>query len=111
MQTYNTLREACAARSKFWNASGQELPLSFKGVEMAGEVGEACNIIKKLERERYGMPGSRSTLEALGNELADVIITVELVAKAAGINMSDYVSKVFNAKSDELGFPVHLELK
>jgi NTP pyrophosphatase (non-canonical NTP hydrolase) len=50
------------------------LSLAYKGNELAGEAGEACNVIKKLERERLGMPGSRDTVAHLAEELADVII-------------------------------------
>ena len=49
--TFESLREANRQRHQEW-ANGNDLPLSFRGVELAGEVGEACNELKKLERTR-----------------------------------------------------------
>lgn len=73
------LHKANVARDREWNPE-QKCDLYFWGVELAGEVGEACNIIKKLERERLGMRGSRATLQDLSDELADIIICVDLIA-------------------------------
>src|SRR3954469_3879504 len=75
------LRRANVARDKEWNPD-QKCDIAFWGVELAGEVGEACNIIKKLERERLGMRGSRSTVQDLADELGDVIICCDLIACA-----------------------------
>jgi NTP pyrophosphatase (non-canonical NTP hydrolase) len=73
------LHKANAARDKEWNPDSV-CTLEFWGIELAGEVGEACNIIKKLERERLGMRGSRATLQDLADELGDVIICTDLIA-------------------------------
>lgn len=52
---------------------------------IGGEAGEACNIIKKLQRAQQGMAGNGgSTIETLtqdlGAELADVVIYAVVVA-------------------------------
>lgn len=52
---------------------------------IGGEVGEACNIVKKLNRARQGMLGNGgATIETLtqdlGAELADVVIYAVVVA-------------------------------
>lgn len=83
MSTFNNLRDANVARQTEW-AAGATLSIHYKGNELAGEVGEACNVIKKLDREALGMPGSRDTYDHLGEELADVIICVDLLAMEAG---------------------------
>lgn len=86
-----------------------QLPdLSFRGNEMAGEVGEACNVIKKLERERHGWRGSRDTVEHLGEELADVVHTAILVAITAGIDLGPLVVKKFNDTSDANGLSTRI---
>src|SRR6185312_713091 len=72
---FKSLREANAARQLEWD-SGGKLDGLFKATELGGEVGEALNVVKKLERERMGLPGSRDTIEHLGQELADVLICV-----------------------------------
>lgn len=102
------LRIANIERDIEWNGTGPALDPAFRGVELAGEVGEACNVIKKLERERRGLKGSKDTLEHLAEELADVVICVDLVAMYYGIDMSDAVRSKFNATSDKVGLDTHL---
>ena len=80
------LHKANIARGIEWEGSNEKCDLAFWGVELAGEVGEACNIIKKIERERLGMRGSRATVQDLTDELADIIICVDLIA--CHINMT-----------------------
>src|SRR5690606_9480134 len=86
----------------------QKPDLSFRGNEMAGEVGEACNIIKKLERERHGWRGSRATREQLADELADVVHTAVLCAITAGLDLEPAVVAKFNATSEKNGLAVML---
>ena len=86
MSTYQTLRAANVARQAEWDGDSR-ITLAYRGNELAGEAGEACNVIKKIERERLGIRGSRDTIEHLAEELADVIITVLLVAKSMDIDV------------------------
>jgi NTP pyrophosphatase (non-canonical NTP hydrolase) len=71
--------------------------------ELAGEVGEACNVAKKLERERLGWAGSRDTVEHLAEELADVIICVDLVAMDFNLDLGLWVPHKFNMTSEKVG--------
>jgi NTP pyrophosphatase (non-canonical NTP hydrolase) len=102
-----TLRSANIERQKEWDG-GTETSLSYRGNELAGEVGEACNIIKKLERERLGRRGSRATAQQLADELADVVICVDLVAMQLGIDMDAAVRAKFNSTSEKVGLSVFL---
>lgn len=101
------LRIANIRRNIEWDASDQLTP-SFRGNELAGEVGEACNVIKKLERERLNIAGSRATLEQLADELADVIICVDLIGMIYGIDLAKAVRRKFNATSDNVGLKTRL---
>lgn len=103
----NSLRRANITRDKEWDSTGQ-ITLAFRGNELAGEVGEACNIIKKLERERMGLPGSRTTHEALAEELADVIICVDLIAMTLGLDLAQSVVSKFNKTSATVGLNTFL---
>jgi NTP pyrophosphatase (non-canonical NTP hydrolase) len=95
--TYSTLREAIDARMEEWDGQANaELPLTYFSNEMAGECGEACNIVKKLEREAYGMDGTRATKDDLASELADVIITTYRLAAKLGINLDEATENKFN---------------
>ncbi|RKQ70169.1 Lar family restriction alleviation protein [Oceanibaculum indicum] len=106
--TLAALREANERRQEEWCRGGPLPDLSFRGNELAGEVGEACNEIKKLERERHGWAGSRSSDEKLADELADVIICADLVAAVRGIDLSAAVVRKFNATSEKVGMSVML---
>ena len=64
-------------------------------------------MIKKLERERYGIRGSRDTIEHLAEELADVIICVDLIAASMGIDLNAAVIQKFNATSEKYGLKTH----
>ena len=73
-----------------------------------GELGEAANVAKKLNRVRDGIPGNDETeqelQEKLGLEIADTFVYLDLLAQAAGINLSDVVPDVFNRKSEKIGY-------
>ena len=104
------LRAANAKRQKEWDRDSQ-ITLSYRGTELGGEAGEALNIIKKLERERLGIKGSRATLADLAEELADVIICCDLIAMATGIDLTEAVEKKFNKTSEKVGLETRLRLK
>jgi NTP pyrophosphatase (non-canonical NTP hydrolase) len=93
-----TLRQVNERRQKEWDPS-DTITAAYRGNELAGEVGEACNVIKKLERERLGIRGTRATKAELAQELADIVICVDLIAMQYGIDLSYAVEEKFNATS------------
>ena len=109
MTTHPTLRSANIARQLEWD-QGNQISASYRGNELAGEVGEACNVIKKLERERMGILGSRATVAELANELADVMICADLIAAHYGIDLEAAVQRKFNATSEKVGLSTRLLL-
>jgi NTP pyrophosphatase (non-canonical NTP hydrolase) len=104
---YDTLEQANIARQLEWKNS-DKLDLSYFGNAAAGEMGEACNVVKKLERERLGLEGSRATIADLATELADVVIYVSLLAIKSGIDLDRAIFEKFNATSEKLGFRTRL---
>src|SRR5882762_5414217 len=78
----------------------------------AGELGEAANVIKKLNRYRDGVPGNKVSEDVLRNqlrkELGDVFVYLDLMAQSLGFNIADAAAEVFNAKSAEIGYPKSL---
>ena len=77
-----------------------------------GELGEAANVVKKMNRIRDGLIGNRGAdqdpevLRAkLADELADTFIYLDLVATAQGINLAEVVRAKFNRTSNEFNFP------
>ena len=117
--SYPTLRRANKARQIEWDKNGDITP-AYRGNELAGEMGEAleraldlivlaaaagklANTIKKLERERLGIGGSRSTVEQLTEELADIVICTDLVAMTYDIDLEQATRDKFNATSEKVG--------
>jgi NTP pyrophosphatase (non-canonical NTP hydrolase) len=104
---FTKLREANLSRNKEWDPDNKLGPLFFS-TELAGECGEACNVVKKLEREKLGLRGSRSDKMKLAEELADVIICADLLAIAYDINIEKAVTTKFNKTSLEQNLSIFL---
>lgn len=104
---HGRLSVANSRRNEVWDPEGKLTPL-FHSTELAGEVGEACNVVKKLEREVLGLRGSRDTEDHLAEELADVVICASLLANKYSIDLQAAVVKKFNATSEKLELPVFL---
>lgn len=79
---------------------------------LMGELGEAANVAKKLNRLRDGIPGNKETeeelKEKLKRELSDTFIYLDLLAQSEGINLESAVIETFNNKSREIGSDVRL---
>lgn len=77
-----------------------------------GELGEAANIAKKLNRERDGIPGNTQSEAALraafADELADTVIYLDLLAQSQGLDLATIVASKFDRKSEEIGAPHRL---
>lgn len=108
--TLKQLAEANIARGKQWVLpDAKERPgLLFSAVELSGEVGELCNAIKKWERLRLGMPGGLYDAENIADELADVLISVNLLAIKCEVDLEKAVIQKFNKTSRKHGFTVFL---
>ena len=70
---------------------------------MAGETGEACNLIKKLRRGEAVRP------ETIGEEIADVVIYADLLAARLGLDLGECVRAKFNLVSVKRGSHVPSE--
>lgn len=125
-RVWPTLREANLARQQEWDGSvkcdgsykanemggetGEALEVALKLLELAVRVGKAQNTVKKLERERLGMRGSKATREQLEDELGDVLITVDLLAIYYGIDPDQAARKKFNKTSAKVGLKTRVEV-
>lgn len=106
-RAFLTLRAANVARQQEWDQDAR-ITLSYRLNELAGETGEACNVGKKLERERLGIRGSRASVGDLAAELADVVICADLVAMGEGIDLQQAVIDKFNGTSRKVGLSTML---
>ena len=75
-----------------------------------GELGEAANIVKKLNRVRDGIPGNVETEDELWamlvDELADAAIYLDLLVQAAGFgfNLEEIRERKCQKTSRKLGY-------
>lgn len=74
------------------------------GNAMAGECGEACNVVKKIDRD--GLTDER--LAALAKELADLVTYADLLAARFGIDLGQAVAVKFNEVSQRVGSDLRL---
>lgn len=109
------LREANKARVPlFKNAKGEPAhsipdgsdwsPLEWGGAA-AGELGEACNIVKKVRRGDVTIAEVRGKL---ADELADVLTYLDIMATQCGIDLGRATIKKFNEISDRVGCKVKI---
>ncbi|HRE37890.1 MAG TPA: MazG nucleotide pyrophosphohydrolase domain-containing protein [Chitinophagaceae bacterium] len=85
-------------------------PLTYWTTALAGEVGELCNMIKKMQRvEKGGMDGGSSysakdiTKEMLKEEIGGIAIYLDLLASLMDISLEEAIIDTFNSKSDKYG--------
>jgi NTP pyrophosphatase (non-canonical NTP hydrolase) len=100
-------------RALRWHPDGlNSWSLSDWGIALCGEVGEAMNVIKKLNRVRDGMQQNsvdeNKLFEQLKMEIGDAYIYLDLLARRAGLNLEDCVRDTFNRISIRENFPERL---
>lgn len=113
--TFDLLREVDDARQARWHVPDSE-PWSGSDWSnaMCGEAGEAANVVKKIRRLETGVAHRESESEiadlvdALGLELADLLIYADLVALHYGIDLGQAVIRKFNLVSEAYDFPERL---
>ncbi len=75
---------------------------------LTGELGEAANIAKKLNRFRGGIRGNTETIEhlkkSLADEIADTFIYLDLLAQSESIDLELAVIDKFNKTSRKIGY-------
>lgn len=114
--TFGELEQANRERNEeragtYFLSSVREWTLSQFVTAIAGEVGSAAHIAKKIDGDRearlldsdtswIGVPGGPQTVRgALADELADIVIYVDLLAQRIGVELATAVAAKFNATS------------
>ncbi len=113
MLTFHLLRTTNLIRCARWHRGGvEEWSLSDWMTAVAGEMGEAANVVKKLNRVRDGLVGNDKSADALRDQLADEIadtaIYLDLLAARAGVDLAEAIARKFNRTSEKNGFPERL---
>ncbi|KQZ00878.1 hypothetical protein ASD45_08425 [Pseudolabrys sp. Root1462] len=73
-------------------------------------AGQACNIIKKLARERLGIRGSRASKADLSAALSKALHAAHLLAWVEGIDLDAAVRRKFNATSAKVGLQTRMKV-
>lgn len=97
------LRYANIERQKEWGGDDR-CDLAFRALEVAGETGELSEAMKKFLRAQRGIEGSTATKEDVADEMADVIISIDLLANQMGIDLQQAVCSKFNRTSKKYNF-------
>lgn len=91
-------------------------PLTYWTTALAGEVGELCNMIKKMQRvERGGIDGGSSytakdiNKEMLKEEIGGIAIYLDLLASLLDISLEEAIIDTFNSKSEKYKFSQFVE--
>lgn len=117
--SFEDLRKANSTRCVRWHKGGiEEWSVTDWATAVTGELGEACNAIKKLRRIECGAqnindPDRQLTevsqaVASIGEELADTLIYLDLLALRLGIDLEAEVVRKFNATSERYSFPERL---
>ena len=112
--TFNTLRGGNKNRlPKFKNAKGKrahtkkdDWSLNDWMTAVCGEVGELANMLKKVRRGDYTLKENR---KEIADEIADVVIYLDILADKTGIDLGEAVISKFNEKSREQNLPVFID--
>jgi NTP pyrophosphatase (non-canonical NTP hydrolase) len=94
--TFNELREANVGRCEDAFHPVDAWSPSDWACAVAGEVGEACNLIKKLRR------GEDVPQQDIAFELADAVTYLDLLAARLGIDLGEAVREKFNIVSERV---------
>lgn len=111
--TFANLRAANLSRCAKWHPGGlSDWSLSDWFTATMGELGEAANVAKKLNRERDGIAGNSQSQEELrsdlADEIADIAIYLDILAASEGIDLAAAITRKFNLTSVKVGFPERL---
>ena len=105
--TLNVLREVNNTRQMEWPGN-EKADVPFRTIEVAGEFGEVSEAVKKYLRAERGIKGSTATRADIADEIADAIISLDLLAAALDIDLSDAVVNKFNQTSVKYGLQTRL---
>lgn len=97
-----------------WHRGGlAEWSVADWAVAFAGEAGEVCDVVKKMNRLRDAVPSQNPTqpkdmeyaTHLLAKEIGDAYCYLDLLAQRAGLSMEACVRLAFNSVSEREGFP------
>jgi len=103
--TFNTLRSGNSKRAEQFPGRSSEWNLAQWMNAAFGELGEAANILKKIDRGDFSLEEGRARL---AEELADATIYLDLLAQKAGIDLGPAVMDKWNRDSRKHGIKLRI---
>ncbi|MGI3165528.1 MazG-like family protein [Pseudooceanicola sp. 200-1SW] len=105
--SFQQLREANDQRQQEWPGN-EKADVAFRAIEVAGECGEVAEAVKKHLRAMRGIEGSTGLIDDVAVEIADAVISLDLLAAELAIDLSEAVTRKFNLTSDKYGMTTRL---
>ena len=109
--TFSDVTAVNARRCQRWHKD-KPWDLPNWAVALTGEVGELCNVLKKLKRIEDGIQHKGIPREVLlyevGRECADIFLYLDLLATHAGVDLPQEIIDKFNEVSMRYDFPERL---
>lgn len=98
------------ARCNTWHNINDWTPSDWM-TAVVGELGEAANLVKKLNRLEHGIQQNANSddrealIKKIGLEIADTFTYLDLLAQRLGISLEDVTIEKFNFISEREGWP------
>ena len=110
--TFFYVSQANRDRTEQWQGLDSWTPAEW-ACAAAGEMGEACNVVKKIFRLQKGAPSKREETvdfytRQLEKEIGDTFIYLDLLAQRCGLDMYTCIATAFNQVSEREGYPHRL---
>lgn len=118
MTTFREVSETNHERACVWHPGGlDEWSPAEWGNAAAGEMGELCNVLKKILRVDCGIQQAEQNMsgkqeqqyrnvlvQKAAQEIGDTFLYLDLIATRLGLNLEDCVRDTFNRVSEREGF-------
>jgi NTP pyrophosphatase (non-canonical NTP hydrolase) len=98
------LRRLNPERCKAFGHAVTDMPITFWTTAVAGEAGELCNWVKKMERGD-NIPAIK---HEIAMEAADIVIYLDMLCFHQSIDLQGAIIKKFNEVSDRANSPIKL---
>jgi len=102
-------------RALEWHKGGlEEWSPAEWGNAAAGEMGELCNVLKKILRADSGIQQASGItrgelLEKAAQEIGDTFLYLDLIASRLGLSIGTCIRDTFNRVSEREGFPQKID--
>jgi NTP pyrophosphatase (non-canonical NTP hydrolase) len=113
-RTFEAVSRVNLERALVWHPGGlQEWSPAEWGNAAAGEMGELCNVLKKILRVEGGIQQAnnldKNTLRQMAaQEIGDTFLYLNLIAQRLGLDMYECIADTFNRVSEREGFEQRL---